>query len=200
MKLLPKWIDPWGPRVKKKILFLKWLLRIRHFLCDSPLQPHEVSNILYPFLQWWKPKFKSIPKANRLVSKAPKSDSDGQTVNHGIASGPEGSFPDTCQLPCSHTKGTQEFWDPVSVRNVSLKANSKWWKSLILAPVSSHLSKLPHLAPAQENVWLQCHLLGDRPPIWWLVSYCYVTPLSFPIWKPQLYPAHWQTEHFLQSV
>ena len=45
----PNGLIPGDQEWKKKILFLKWLLRIRHFLCDSPLQPHEVSNILYPF-------------------------------------------------------------------------------------------------------------------------------------------------------
>lgn len=67
---------------------------------------------------------------------------------------------------------------------------------------TGHLSPAsdPHLAFSQENVWLRSHLLGDRPPIWWLVSQCYVTLLSFPIWKPRLYTAHWQREHFLQSA
>ena len=41
---------------------------------------------------------------------------------------------------------------------------------------------------------------GRQTSHMWLVSQRCVTPLSLPSWKPRLYPAHWQTEHFLQSV
>lgn len=200
MKWLPNRLIP-GIQSEKKKKFLSDYYALGIFYVDSSLQPQEVSNIFILILQWWKPKFErlnSIPKVNQPVSEHRNLTSKAIPLTMALPLRPSGFLSWHFTATVFSHQGNPSVLRSY-IRNERFPQRKLKIVSLI-TPVIPHLLDLSCLALSQENVWLQSHLLGDRPPIWWLASQCYVTPLSFPIWKPQLYPAHWQTEHFLQSV
>ena len=166
--------------------------------------PGDLPNLWSPklILQRWKAKverIKSISKVNQLVNEVWKSEAEGHTLNYDIAFvAKRAPF---LTLRSSHVLTLRE---PKSSKILcqSWKFSSKKTHNVKLNHSTGH----PSPAPSSLFGLISRKRLAPKAPFgrqtshMWLVSQRCVTPLSLPSWKPRLYPAHWQTEHFLQSV